>query len=381
MELFDKLLVTIQALYDAVLDESSWGEALTRAEELLGGNATFLYSVNTSTGALISARINHVPDECLTEYAEHQVYEDCRNEFIIRNPTPEIQYDFMHIDERAMRRSGHYEWLAKYDWSYYIGGRVYEKDTTQVYYGVQRSKAAGHVDEKTIGLYRALYPHLHRAVKLTMAMRNAHVSSIAREHAIDSSTAGVLLLDGSRNLLYANSAAQEISCSGGGLSISTTKGLRAVDHRDNERLQAVIRSVLAPDRPDNSGGAKSIAITKRNSVRSYWVSVVPVSHRVTPEFLADRPQVVVMIIDPDRVVCHPIGQLRQTFGLTTREAELLHYLAQGVELEGAASAMKISVATARTHLKGVFRKTGTHRQAELLALLGNLRAIKTGDPD
>ena len=70
--------------------------------------------------------------------------------------------------------------------------------------------------------------------------------------------------------------------------------------------------------------------------------------------------------------------LRQLFDLTHSEARLAVRLATGEAFSTAAMALGIGRETARTHLRALFAKTGTHRQAELVALLarlpgGNLR--------
>lgn len=56
------------------------------------------------------------------------------------------------------------------------------------------------------------------------------------------------------------------------------------------------------------------------------------------------------------------------FDLSPREAEVLDLLSRGHSLESLAQVLGISVNTAKVHLHAVFRKTRTHRQAELLQL-------------
>ena len=61
--------------------------------------------------------------------------------------------------------------------------------------------------------------------------------------------------------------------------------------------------------------------------------------------------------------------LRAAFGLTTAEARIALGIARGKTLAAIAEAHGIVVSTARTQLKSVFKKTGTHRQAELAVML------------
>lgn len=57
------------------------------------------------------------------------------------------------------------------------------------------------------------------------------------------------------------------------------------------------------------------------------------------------------------------------YALTAAEARLARHLMQGFDLTGTAAHLSICRETARTHLRRVLAKTGTHRQAELIRLL------------
>lgn len=65
----------------------------------------------------------------------------------------------------------------------------------------------------------------------------------------------------------------------------------------------------------------------------------------------------------------PIDLLRSHFGLTPAEARLALQLVAGETLRSAAAKLGISYETVRTHLKTIFNKTGTCRQAELVVVL------------
>jgi DNA-binding CsgD family transcriptional regulator len=65
----------------------------------------------------------------------------------------------------------------------------------------------------------------------------------------------------------------------------------------------------------------------------------------------------------------PIELLRSHFGLTPAEAKLALHLVAGETLRSAEVKLSISYETARTHLKNIFNKTGTSRQAELVIVI------------
>ncbi|MEN3148864.1 helix-turn-helix transcriptional regulator [Neorhizobium sp. IRAMC:178] len=65
-------------------------------------------------------------------------------------------------------------------------------------------------------------------------------------------------------------------------------------------------------------------------------------------------------------------QLRQLFELTATEAIIATMVSQGMTLQTVAKKRSISYETARSHLRSIFSKTNTGRQAELAALLTRL---------
>jgi DNA-binding CsgD family transcriptional regulator len=64
-----------------------------------------------------------------------------------------------------------------------------------------------------------------------------------------------------------------------------------------------------------------------------------------------------------------IELLRCHFGLTPAEARLALHLVAGETLRSAEVKLSITYETARTHLKNIFDKTGTCRQAELIVVI------------
>jgi DNA-binding CsgD family transcriptional regulator len=64
-----------------------------------------------------------------------------------------------------------------------------------------------------------------------------------------------------------------------------------------------------------------------------------------------------------------IDLLQRHFGLTPAEARVALHLVAGETLRSAEVKLSITYETARTHLKNIFNKTGTCRQAELLVVI------------
>jgi DNA-binding CsgD family transcriptional regulator len=67
-------------------------------------------------------------------------------------------------------------------------------------------------------------------------------------------------------------------------------------------------------------------------------------------------------------------RLHRLFGLTEAEAQITVQLATGASLESIAEARGVSVDTVRAQVRSVFKKTGIHRQGELICAVGRMAA-------
>jgi DNA-binding CsgD family transcriptional regulator len=83
----------------------------------------------------------------------------------------------------------------------------------------------------------------------------------------------------------------------------------------------------------------------------------------------DQPAALVFFSDPGAHAGSRASVLSALYAVTPAECRLAGLLADGFELAGAAGLMKVTLETARSHLKAIFRKTGVRRQAELVRLV------------
>jgi DNA-binding CsgD family transcriptional regulator len=78
---------------------------------------------------------------------------------------------------------------------------------------------------------------------------------------------------------------------------------------------------------------------------------------------------VVLIKDPQVDSTRSIADFIKAYGLTQAEARLLRILSNGHGLFEAAQELGITRNTARTHMRNIYAKVGTHRQSDLVRLL------------
>ena len=88
---------------------------------------------------------------------------------------------------------------------------------------------------------------------------------------------------------------------------------------------------------------------------------------------SDKRFLIVFASKPCEASLPDAEQLRGHFGLTDAQAKLAIEIAKGEGLKACARKLGIAVSTGRSHLKQIFEKTETRRQAELVRLISACR--------
>lgn len=99
--------------------------------------------------------------------------------------------------------------------------------------------------------------------------------------------------------------------------------------------------------------------------------------RVVAPSLFEEPRVLLEIAGLGLDSLPAASFLRRVLGLTVTEAEVALALACGATASAIARDRAVSLETVRSHLKTIFAKTGTRRQATLVALVLQLRGVSS----
>jgi DNA-binding CsgD family transcriptional regulator len=212
-----------------------------------------------------------------------------------------------------------------------------------------------------------IVPQLQRAGQLALKMADARLEGTL--DGLEMLACGGMLLDSIGQVLRLNSKAEAVLRKGG-LSLSH-KQLSSSDKQANTKLQELIGSTLR--------FGSSLEATVRGPVAVPRPGQYPLLVHAAPVVgsardLFQRGKAILMLVDPDehREPAEPV--LRQAFGLTPAEARIALALTRGQNVEEIASTNGVSKGTVRTQLKTILAKSGTRRQAELIALLGRMSA-------
>jgi DNA-binding CsgD family transcriptional regulator len=267
----------------------------------------------------------------------------------------------------------HQEWVRPNRIEHGLFARL-TSDENPVSFIVAGSRGTHPFDtEERVELFGALIPHLQQALST-----QRHLTSIAERadgfgSAVQRLRHAVVFVTRNGKIVESNAAADELFSERDGLS-STDGRLVASMPSERRTLGALLHRALDTETVPRGG---AMVCERMSGKRSFVLRIVPVKPSTAE--IAVRPLAMVLIVDPAR---HPIRTeqiLRQVYGLTKAEASIAELMVSGEGVHAISERLSLSMATVRTHLRAIFAKTGTHRQAELVGLLSTIVPWLTED--
>lgn len=186
---------------------------------------------------------------------------------------------------------------------------------------------------------------------------------------MDRSATGIAVIDRASGVLYANRTARLLLRDPEGLVI-TGERLVMNERKIAARLTPLLRQMTSQVDGQEQPRSGMFAVD-RFGKSPLTVLVAPL---VLPRDGSDARQsdAILLLRDPDMPITLAPG-LQGLFALTPAEAAVASAIANGRSLRDIAAEQAISFNTVRTHLRNILAKTGTSRQAQLVALL--LRSV------
>ena len=187
---------------------------------------------------------------------------------------------------------------------------------------------------------------------------------------------GVALVDQRANVLFASAAAQQFFRTN--RMIQSCGVLRAPSAVETSTLHQMIARCAQ----GHTGDPEEAVAFCRVGDPQLSLQLVPVPPRSAAKGATEKGLVLIFMADPAKTSPPEPRQLRHQFGLTTAEAILASHIVRGRGLKACAELIGISEPTARTHLRRIFEKTGTKRQADLVRLIYASRlAVRSPQPN
>jgi DNA-binding CsgD family transcriptional regulator len=216
-----------------------------------------------------------------------------------------------------------------------------------------------------------LAQHLAGACSMALALRCEHARGFA--DALHAMKLGAIAIGHDGNVLFVNPTAERLL--GDVLDLRGGR-LRAITGQNTE-VEDLVASMLRPARLSSPPRSLILKGKGRRSRVALYACRLSAERDIDPVAGSVAGLVVVNDLWERRPVRRDV--LKALYRLTNAEVRLVEELVQGRSLKEASERLKIAQETARSYLKGVFFKTGAHRQGELIALVDHISSVP-GDP-
>jgi DNA-binding CsgD family transcriptional regulator len=230
--------------------------------------------------------------------------------------------------------------------------------------GIHRHLGARPFDETDRRMMDTVLPHLQRAFQVHEHLGIAAAQSAAAIDMLDSMDIGLVTVGADSRLFFASGVADRVL--GQGQILALRGGcLHAPYSRNVSSLNRLISEAVRTSAGLAGGGPGGTIRIEGLKGSSLAILIAPM-RAASSGFGLLQPTAVLIFADPGTEIAIPERTLRQTFGLTTAELNLLVALLKGQRLSEFASAVGITYGTARIHMNRLLHKTSCHRQVDLV---------------
>lgn len=351
----------VGAIYDCAIQPAQWPLALEHICQWMGTDtAALMVRDILNAEPKIEAAVGFEP-HWLQLQAEHYAQiapftapMTCLRAGQVVSTEDVIDYG-VYMDSRF-----HNEWAAPQGMADALLGVLTRTNTRLGAVGLSFRRRATHEDMEALA---DLLPHLSRAVAISDLL-GFQAAEIARfSAAVDGLSTGVVFVAADLAVLDFNAAAERMLGDRKVVAINNHR-LLLPDCEAGRRLRMAIQSCADGRLEDLK--TSSAVFESRDGAPALVMHVLP--HSKNDASSRGAAVAVVFLTDPEAPVRLPIETLVEQYGLSPSELRVLMGLMQGQVPRAIAEALGIAMPTIRTHLRHLFEKTGTSRQAQLVQL-------------
>ena len=266
------------------------------------------------------------------------------------------------------------QFLKPYNLRYLLGRDVVRDDQLRVKLSLERTADQEPFSERERALLEAIAPHLQRAIRLRERRDHGEHMRFFFEEAMAKLAIGCLMLDGRGKVVSINAWARRLIGQNDALAVRNGR-LRAVDTVDGRAFNKAIDAALAARQGRGPAGrGTALRLESAPGMTVLDLVVKPLARDSLLES-SSAPAVVVYLNDCRRpgIELDP-GALAAMYGLTHCESQIGALLAKGTCLTDVAARLHVSINTVKTHLRGIYEKLGTSKQAQVVARLNHSSA-------
>ena len=354
----------IDDLYAGTLDDEAWARAMVGISDLTRASSALLFAYNPRTGQVLRDENHRFDPAAVNEYRLHWSYKDCRLTPMLGVPALEP------MPEEGMKIAGWHrtaflnEFLRPIDAPHALPAWLFKTAEKAVTLSLQGTAKRGPFGRADIDHYRALLPHVRRALEIRDRLASAQVRAEVLGQGLHHANFGVLVLNRDGVVVDTNALAEQ-------LLAATTGSLRRKSNGTlwlAEPAGSVLLHWMREGRPPREA-QDGLLHLPRAGTKSLSLLLVSLPEKAVPWMNSIGPFWLLLLFDPLHRLSVNVAAIARDFGLSPRESQVAALLAAGETPKSLARLLSVSLNTIRTQLRAVFAKTGTSTQAQLIERL------------
>lgn len=370
MDRRDHLLRLVQDLLAAPGATQGFVDFLRHLCEALDASAANFIGHDFAAGQAGVAVAARTDPDALVVYQQHWHLEDpwAHNEAVVRLRVGDVVVGDQLIDRRRFDRTAFFnDFGHRYGIAQCLAGMIDIDRQGLTCISLNAGEERHRFSSEDAAFLSTLMPHLRLAVDLHRRLRGAELLVTSLSAVLDRFPHAVILISASGRVVAMNDRAGKVLERRDGLSLDRGQ-LRAANPEVTGRLSQLLARAGAAGSGQSLQTGGEIVLPRPSGGRALLGLVSPLP-RVRDHFERQPAVCVLFLTDPEERLAVPSSIVQRLFDLTPAESVLAKHLIEGKSLEECASSLGLSVQTVRSRLKAIFQKTGTHRQAELVALM------------
>jgi DNA-binding CsgD family transcriptional regulator/PAS domain-containing protein len=366
----EQLEKVLDLIYDAAAENDLWRDVLTAIADLTNSQGGILFGQSLTAQRVYFDFNGRLDEACNRAYQEHHM-QNPWSEYMEHQPVGRLVLSDEAIALSRLRKTGFYHDVLRPQTIGHNGMMALAaRRDFRAAFNLCRTERQGPFAPDEQRLLEWLSPHMCRSVALGfridgyLAMQQAAFSIL--EHLAD----GVMIIDRQGRVLFANAAARQLEAAG---ALRLRQPIATSSPVHTQRLTELLKAALS----GAPGGTMSLPRSAEGDLLTILVTSIRSKDigRLSDAGYKDAAALL-FVIDPANRRSIPLSQIMDAYGLTQAEARVALAASSGNTVVETAQLLKLSPNTIKTHLRRVFAKTATARQAELAGLIAALGSVR-----
>lgn len=357
----------VHGIYTAATDPEYWPAVLDTMSDYMGAVGANFHILNGQ---------EHFGELSLTNYVDAhdmarwnaEIAPICPwNECLMDKKVGEAYLSHEMVPERQFLASQAYQEFYHRQGCFYTVGSFFAKHDNKIgVIGMNRTREGGRFGVEDVFKLQQFIPHMNRAFLIQEQIASLEQELATASGALNQMASGMALVNEEGGVIFANRAMRAYVES----KLFALRGKKILLPAPwQAQLEALIYGCLRAGKSGGSaGGGLSVPVERANGPSTLYFSVFPYRESILQYAeMAQRARAIVYVSEAE-----PLGVPREVlegmFGLSERESTVLDLLLRDFTLDEISDALEVGKETTRFHLKNLFSKTGTKRQAQLINL-------------